>query len=61
MDTWFASAENRMFIRHELDKHFVVPLKTNRKVALSREDKKQRKYVSVATLPLEENHLQVVG
>jgi hypothetical protein len=58
MDTWFASAENMMFIRHELDKHFVVPLKTNRKVALSLEDKKQGKYVTLESLALEENQVR---
>ena len=55
MDIWFASAENMKFIHHELDKHFVVPLKGNRKVALSLEDKKQRKYHRVDTLLFEEN------
>jgi len=59
-DIWFASAENMKFIHHELDKHFVVPLKGNRKVALSLEDKKQRKYHRVETLSLEENQTREI-
>lgn len=55
MDIWFGSAENIKFIRHELDKHCITPLKGNRKVALSLEDKKQGKYQRVDTLLLEEN------
>lgn len=60
MDIWFASAENLMFIRHELDKHGIVPLKANRKVALSLEDKKQGKYVRVDTLSMEENQVREI-
>ncbi len=41
IDIGFAFAQNLMFIRHELDKHSIVPLKSNRKVALSLKDKKQ--------------------
>ena len=44
-DVWFASAENMMFIRHDLEKNFVMPVKTNRKVALSYDDKRQGRYV----------------
>jgi len=31
-DTWFASAENMVFVKHTLDKDFVMPLKDNPKV-----------------------------
>jgi hypothetical protein len=54
-DVWFASAENMVFIKQELKKDFIMPLKTNRKVALSAEDKKQGKYVRVDTLGFENN------
>jgi hypothetical protein len=37
-DVWFASAENMMFVVHDLKRHFMMPLKSNRKVALSLED-----------------------
>jgi hypothetical protein len=40
-----------IFSHHEiLKKHFVIPLKSNRKVALSRTDKRQGKYQTVETL-----------
>ena len=47
-DKWFASVENLVFINDILEKKFVCPLKKNRKVALSREDKKNGKYVNIA-------------
>jgi hypothetical protein len=40
-DSWFAAKENIDFILCELDKHFIMSLKTNRTVALTEEDKKQ--------------------
>lgn len=52
-DVWFASADNMMFVKHELERDFVMPLKTNRKIALSLEDKKQGRYVRVDTLDIE--------
>lgn len=54
-DVWFASADNMMFVKHELESDFVMPLKTNRKVALSLEDKKQGRYVRVDTLDIEQD------
>ena len=44
-----------MFIKHTLEKDFVMPIKTNRKVALSLADKQQGRYVRVDTLELEPN------
>lgn len=49
-DTWFASAENMAFIKQKKGKEFVFPLKSNRKVALSREDKDKKRFVSVASV-----------
>ena len=40
-DSWFSSNENMMYIRHECDRHFIMAGKSNRKVSLSEEDKKQ--------------------
>jgi hypothetical protein len=54
-DVWYASAENMMFVKHTLHKEFVMPLKSNRKVALSLDDKRQGRYVQVETLKLEPN------
>jgi hypothetical protein len=52
-DVWFASAENMVFIKQQQQHDFICPLKTNRKVALSRADKQQGRYTRVDTLDLE--------
>ncbi len=52
MDKWFASVENLVFIDEVLKKKFVCPLKKNRKVALSREDKDKGKYVSISSVDM---------
>ncbi len=52
-DVWYASADNMMFVKHTLHKEFIMPLKANRKVALSLADKQAGRYVRVDTLVLE--------
>lgn len=52
-DVWYASADNMLFIKHDLKRDFIMPLKTNRKVALTLEDKQQGQYVRLDTLDLE--------
>ena len=59
-DVWFASADNMMFVRHELERDFVMPVKSNRKVALSAEDKQHGRYVKVQSLFLEAGAIQIV-
>jgi len=52
-DIWFASAENMNFVKITLEKEFVMPLKGNRKVAVSVEAKQSGRYQRVDTLELE--------
>ncbi len=59
-DVWFASADNMNFVKHKLHKEFVMPLKTNRKVALSADDKRQGIYVRVDEIEIEPNTLRSV-
>ena len=59
-DVWYASAENMVFVKGELNKEFIMPLKSNRKVALSREDKAQGRYTAVETLDLEEGAVREI-
>jgi len=59
-DVWFASADNMMFVKHDLKKQFVMPLKSNRKVALNSTDKRNGWFVSVDTLTLKENASQKI-
>ena len=59
-DIWFGSKENMIFLKQEKKKDFIFPLKENRKVALSREDREQGRYVSVSSLLLEANAVQQI-
>jgi hypothetical protein len=52
-DVWYASADNMRLVKRELERDFIMPLKTNRKVALSEGDKRQGRYVRVDNVPLE--------
>jgi len=52
-DIWFASAENMNFVKLTLEKEFIMPLKGNRKVAMSVDAKQEGRYQRVDTLELE--------
>jgi len=39
-----------MFIKHDLDKDFIMPLKSNRKVALSLQAKREGQWVRIDSL-----------
>jgi hypothetical protein len=52
-DIWFSAVENMNYIRLKLNKHFIMPLKENRKVALSEEDQKAGKFIKIKNLALE--------
>lgn len=54
-DVWFASEQNMRFIAEQLRKRFVMPIKANRKVALSARDRKRSIYSNVSTLDIVEN------
>lgn len=49
-DIWFASVENMQFIHKKLKKIFICPLKSNRLVALSYEDKLQGNFKHVSEI-----------
>lgn len=55
-DVWYAcepaNPDNMRFIKVELERDFIMPLKTNRKVALSEADKRQGRYIRVDSVPL---------
>jgi hypothetical protein len=59
-DVWFASAENMRYVKGELHKDFVMPLKSNRKVALSLTEQQQNSYGTITSIPLEEHALRQV-
>jgi len=49
-DSWFSSLENMKWIKGELNRNFVMALKSNRKVALSLEAKQNKEYVRIESL-----------
>jgi hypothetical protein len=65
-DVWYSASENMDYIKRKLEKEFIMPLKSNRKVALSCADKRRGLYERVALLKLEPNttrevYLEQVG
>jgi len=59
-DSWFASKENMTLIKSELGKDFVMPLKSNRKVALSLKDKRNGCWKQVDTIDCPEGTVKEV-
>ena len=59
-DIWFASAENMNYIKRTLGKEFIMGLKTNRKIALSRQDKQHGHYHRLHQLDLPEDTVTVI-
>jgi hypothetical protein len=52
-DIWYSSADNMNYIKNDLKKDFIMPLKSNRKIALSLSDKHHGLYRKVESLALE--------
>lgn len=59
-DSWYAAAENMLFVRHALERRFIMALKSNRKVALSASAKAQGRYQTVSTLDLPEGTVREI-
>jgi hypothetical protein len=59
-DLWFASAENMVFIKEQLHKEFVMPLKQNRKLSQEPPGTPNRHFVPVSSLTLEADTLLTV-
>lgn len=51
-DLWYASADNMKFIKLDLKKDLIMPLKENRKVALGETDNQRGPYAAVSRLDL---------
>jgi hypothetical protein len=59
-DVWYSASENMSHIKEELEKEFIMPVKSNRKVALSLEEKKQGAYERVGSIEPEPNTVMKV-
>jgi hypothetical protein len=46
-DSWFGCADNMNFIVKDCERDFIMAMKENRRVALSKEDKSAGKYISI--------------
>ena len=53
-DSWYASVDNMKLVKGELERDFIMAVKSNRKVALSAADKAAGKFQVVSTLALPE-------
>ena len=53
-DIWFSSAENMRYIKERYEKDFVCALKSNRLVALSKEDQAAKRFFRIDELPWSE-------
>ena len=49
-DSWFSAKENMSFIRHDVNKHFVMAIKSNSTVAVSEKDKAQGRFTKIDSL-----------
>lgn len=54
-DVWYSSAENMCFVKQTIQSDFVMPIKCNRKVALSSKDKLAGRFVKVSELSHEQD------
>jgi hypothetical protein len=59
-DVWYSSAENMMFIKKNIERDFVMPLKSNRKVALNKTDKLNGRYQALPTVQIEPNTVREI-
>ncbi len=59
-DTWYSSNENFEFVHKELKKTFICAIKSNRKVALTWQDKLQGKFIKISELQWHEVDSRIV-
>jgi hypothetical protein len=59
-DIWYGSAENMNYIAQDLERFFLIPLKTNRKVALSLADQENGLYQAVSDLDVEQDSVTTI-
>jgi len=58
-DSWYSSVENMQLIKQQLNCNFIMALKSNRRVALSLEDKEQDKYIGIKLLEPEQQPVEI--
>ncbi|AUH72170.1 transposase [Legionella sainthelensi] len=59
-DNWFGSKANMAYIHNDLNKLFIIGIKSNRTLALSENDAKNGRYTKIKDLDLEEDIAHIV-
>ena len=59
-DSWYSASDNMTFIHGDLKKDFVMPVKSNRKLALSQADRQAARYVAVGKLAISEGETRQI-
>ncbi len=59
-DNWFSSKENMNFIRLDAEKDFIMGLKSNRVIALSKKDKRNGRFIRLNSLELKPGSTRAV-
>lgn len=59
-DTWYSSNENFEFVHKELKKTFICAIKSNRKVALTWQDKLRGKFIKISELQWHEVDSRII-
>ena len=59
-DAWFSAKENLKFIKHDLKKEVICPIKSNRQVATSFKDTQRGQWQTVSTLEIKPNRVQKI-
>ena len=58
-DSWYSSSENLDYLHNDLGSKFVIALKSNRKIAISKEAKFVGQYLGIESLELKDAPVQV--
>jgi hypothetical protein len=59
-DIWFGAKKNMEFVHYDMKKMFIFGIKSNRLIALSKEDKKKGQYQNLNTLPVKDGEKRIV-
>lgn len=59
-DNWFGAKKNMEFIHYDMKKKFIIGIKANRVVALSKEERKKGQYQNLNSLPLKDGEKRIV-
>ena len=59
-DNWFGAKKNMEFIHYDMEKKFIIGLKSNRVAALSENDRKKGQYQNLSSLNLKDGEKRIV-